>query len=143
MSLSVLQPPSASQAVTQSAMKPTPANRPERPEPNAAAPSAASLFGSRLDHARTAGKSDKDQLRELTEMLVSTAFISPMFEQMRSDPLAANLFHGGRGEEVFQQQFDQVYADRIASASRMGLADALYNQLSQDPAAGQSLNTHG
>lgn len=143
MSLSVLQPPSASQAVTQSAMKPTAEPRPDRPAPNAAAPSAASLFGSRLDHARTAGKGEKDQLRELTEMLVSTAFISPMFEQMRSDPLAADLFHGGRGEEVFQQQLDQVYADRIASASRMGLADALYNQLSHDPAAGQSLNTHG
>lgn len=133
MSLTALQPAASSQVVTQQA----------KPLVNgSSSPSAASLFGSRLDHARTAGAQDKDQLRELTEMMVSTAFISPMFEQMRSDPLAANLFHGGRGESIFQQQLDQVYADRIAGASRLGLADALYDQLSRDTALNSTIQTH-
>lgn len=105
--------------------------------------SAAALDGFRLDQAASSGQGDDAQLKELTEMLVSTAFIMPMFEKMREDPLAANLFHGGRGEKVFRQQLDQVMADRISAASSLGLADALYNQFSRGNATGQTLETHG
>lgn len=111
--------------------------------PRLAASNAASLFGSRLDQARTAGQGDQAQLKELTEMLVSSAFIMPMFEKLRNDPLAANLFHGGRGEKVFQQQLDQVLSDRIAGSTKMGLAEAIYNQLSRGEQTGQAIDTHG
>lgn len=102
---------------------------------------AASLNGFRLDQARSAGQANDQQLRELTEMVVSTTFIAPMFAQLRDDPLAANLMHGGRGESVFQQQLDQILSDRIAGASNFGLADALYKQFNKT--AGNTLNTHG
>lgn len=103
--------------------------------------SAASLFGFRLDQARSAGQADTDQLRELTEMVVSSTFIAPMFDQLRNDPLASNLFHGGRGEKIFQQQLDTVISDRIAGSSNFGLADVLYQQFSKQ--AGNTLRTHG
>ena len=132
MSITALQPAPAAYEATRLAAPPTRRST-----------SAASLDGFRLDQAMTSGKGEDAQLKELTEMLVSTAFIMPMFEKMRDDPLAANLFHGGRGEKVFQQQLDQVYADRISSASSLGLADALYRQFSRDDAAGQTLETYG
>ena len=138
MSLSVLQPAMDSYETTRLA-----APGIDRSTDASSSPSAASLFGSRLDHAQTAGQSEDEQLKELTEMLVSTAFIMPMFEKMRNDPLASNLFHGGRGEKVFQQQLDQVISDRISSASSLGLADALYNQFSRGKRTGQAVNTNG
>jgi Rod binding domain-containing protein len=64
-------------------------------------------------------------VRQAAEQLVSTTFIMPLFEQLRSDPLAANMFHGGRGESVFQQQLDQELSDRIASGAGFDLVDAV------------------
>lgn len=106
------------------------------------AASATSLFGSRLDQAQRDASDPDAELRELTEMVVSTAFIAPMFEQLRSDPLAANLFHGGRAESIFQQQLDQVLSDRIATTTKFGLADALFKQFKQS-STGNTLNLHG
>lgn len=94
------------------------------------APGAAAVFGGYMDKAMDANASPQDKLRSLSKMYVSSAMIMPMFEQMRSDPLAANLFHGGRSEEVFQQQLDQVLSDRIAGASKFDLAEAIYKELS-------------
>ena len=78
----------------------------------------APVFNGFLDRARSEGMGEEAQLREAAEKLVSTTLIMPMFEQLRNDPLAVNLFHGGRSEKIFQQQMDQVLSDRIAGASR-------------------------
>ena len=102
----------------------------------------APVFNGFLDRARSEGQSEEAQLREAAEKLVSTTLIMPMFEQLRNDPLATNLFHGGRGEKIFQQQMDQVLSDRIAGATRFDLVDSVYKQLSA-AAKGGELNTHG
>ena len=102
----------------------------------------APVFNGFLDRARTEGQSEEEQLREAAEKLVSTTLIMPMFEQLRNDPLAVNLFHGGRSEKIFQQQMDQVLSDRIAGASRFDLVDAVYKHLSE-AVKGKALNTHG
>lgn len=103
---------------------------------------AAPVFNGFMDRARSEGQSEEAQLREAAEKLVSTTLIMPMFEQLRNDPLATNLFHGGRGEKIFQQQMDQVLSDRIAGATRFDLVDSVYKQLSA-AAKGGELNTHG
>jgi len=77
-----------------------------------------------------AGEEDK-KLREAAEMFVSTSMIMPLFQQLRNDPLAAKLIDGGRAESIFQQQLDQILSDRIASATRFDVVDAVYNQLHQ------------
>ena len=102
----------------------------------------APVFNGFLDRAQSEGQSDEAQLREAAEKLVSTTLIMPMFEQLRNDPLAANLFHGGRGEKIFQQQLDQVLSDRIAGATRFDLVDAVYKQLGA-AVKGEALNTDG
>ena len=103
---------------------------------------AAPVFNGFLDRARSEGQTEEAQLREAAEKLVATTLIMPMFEQLRNDPLAAKLFHGGRGEEIFQQQMDQVLSDRIAGATRFDLVDSVYQYLSS-AAKGEALNTHG
>lgn len=105
-------------------------------------PATAPVFAGLLDRARSEGGSREAQLREAAEKLVSTTMITPMFEQMRDDPLASELFHGGRAEKIFQQQLDQVLADRIAGATRFDLVDSVYNQLSQS-LVGKAVDTHG
>lgn len=103
---------------------------------------AAPVFNGFMDRARSEGQSPEEQLREAAEKLVSTTLIMPMFEQLRNDPLAVNMFHGGRGEKIFQQQMDQVLSDRIAGATRFDLVDSVYKQLSA-AVKGGAVNTHG
>lgn len=89
------------------------------------------VFQGFLDRARTEGGDPESQLREAAEKFVSTSMIMPLFSQLRASPLAENPFNGGRAESVFQQQLDQVMADRIAGATRFDLVDAVHQQLSR------------
>ena len=89
------------------------------------------VFQGFLDRAKSEGAGNDAQLREAAEKFVSTSMIMPLFSQLRSSPLADNPFHGGRGESVFQQQLDQVMADRISGATRFDLVDAVYKQLNK------------
>ena len=117
----------------------------ESPRPAASRnerPSAAPVFAGFMDRARSEGGTSQEQLREAAEQLVSTTMIMPVFEQLRDDSFASDLFHGGRTEKIFQQQLDQVLADRISGATRFDLVDAVYKQLSRD-AAGGAVNTRG
>ena len=102
----------------------------------------APVFAGFMDRARTEGADPEDQLREAAEKLVSTTLIMPLFEQLRNDPLASDLIHGGRTEKIFRQQMDQVLSDRIAGATRFDLVDAVYKQLAT-AANGGTLNTNG
>lgn len=105
-------------------------------------PSAAPVFAGLLDRARTEGAGKEEQLREAAEKLVSTTFIMPLFAQLRDDPLATNLMHGGRSEKIFQQQLDQILSDRVAGATRFDLVDAVYNQLNRS-LTGKAVDTRG
>lgn len=100
----------------------------------------APVFDGFLDRARSEGQGDDAQLREAAEKLVATTLIMPMFEQMRNDPLATKLFHGGRGETIFQQQMDQVLSDRMAGATNFDLVESVYQQLRHES---RGLNTNG
>ena len=90
----------------------------------------------------------RPSLHELADQLVSTAFVLPLLEQARQDPFKSELFHGGRGEEVFGQQLDVIMAERITASSNFGLADAIARQFGvadtdTAPAHPATLDTHG
>jgi len=104
--------------------------QPAAPQPGDSAPklrASEGLFAGQYDRARAEKGTVQDQIKEQARLLVSTTFIMPMFEQLRSDPLATNLVHGGIGESAFQQQFDQIMADRIASGANFDLVDSVAN----------------
>lgn len=56
-------------------------------------------------------------LREAFDDFVGETFYSQMLASMRKTQGKPAYFHGGRAEEVFQGQFDQILAERLSEAS--------------------------
>jgi hypothetical protein len=57
------------------------------------------------------------RLREAFDDFVGETFYSQMLGSMRKTLGKPAYFHGGRGEEVFQGQLDQILAERLSEAS--------------------------
>lgn len=57
------------------------------------------------------------ELREVFDEFVGRTFYSQMLGAMRKSVGKPAYFHGGRGEEVFQSQLDQVLSERLADAT--------------------------
>lgn len=69
----------------------------------------------------------KDQaLRENFERFVGETLFGQMLKSMRKSQQKSAYFHGGRTEEVFQQQLDQVLAEKMSHASADKLAGPMY-----------------
>lgn len=75
--------------------------------------------------AKEEAQKREQELRSAAEQLVATTFIMPLFSQLRNDPMASEMFHGGRGEKVFQQQLDQILSDRISTGAGFDLVDTV------------------
>lgn len=118
-------------AITTGDTLPLPRMNLTRSTPNAAD------FAQQLTTA-TAGKSasptQMDRLTEVGDELVASAFVLPLLEQVRDDPFKSDLFHGGRGEEIFGQQLDVIMAERITASSNFGVGAALVERF-RPPAA--------
>lgn len=80
------------------------------------------------------------QVRQSAEQLIATTFIMPLFKRLRNDPLATKLFHGGQGEDIFQQQMDQILADRMAASANFDLVDSV-EQFFTGRIGGEALKT--
>ncbi len=63
-----------------------------------------------------AGASSR-QLREAFDAFVGEVFFGQMLKSMRKTLGKPPYFHGGRAEEIFQQQLDQVLAEKLAKSS--------------------------
>lgn len=57
------------------------------------------------------------ELREAFDSFVGQSFYGMLMKTMRQSLNKSPYFHGGRGEEVFQQQLDQVLVERMSEAS--------------------------
>jgi Rod binding domain-containing protein len=93
---------------------------------NATTPTASSIRPARVAAARTAGE---QRLRETADKLVGTMFYGTLLRQMRASTLKGPYGHGGRGEEVFGAQLDQVLAERAGGARSYSLTEAVVRQL--------------
>lgn len=68
--------------------------------------------------AKTPSASASDpKLRAAFDAFVGEAFFAQTLKSMRKTLGKPAYFHGGRTEEVFQQQLDRVLAEKLASAS--------------------------
>lgn len=74
------------------------------------------------------------KLSDAVDQVVGSVFYGTLLRTMRSSSLQGPYGHGGRGEEVFGAQLDQVLAERAGRARGYGLAEAVVRQL-----AGQQL----
>jgi flagellar protein FlgJ len=63
------------------------------------------------------GGEDDQELRDAFDSFVGQTFFGQMLSAMRKTLDKPAYFHGGRAEEIFQQQLDQVLGEKLADAS--------------------------
>ena len=66
------------------------------------------------------------KLRQAFDAFVGEAFFAQTLKSMRKTLGKPAYFHGGRTEEVFQQQLDQVLAEKLSSASGDKLSGPMF-----------------
>jgi len=71
-----------------------------------------------------------DALRESFQTFVGEALFGQMLKSMRKTVGKPAYFHGGRAEEIFQRQLDQVLAQKITCASADKLAGPMFELFS-------------
>lgn len=72
-----------------------------------------------------AGKDDAE-VREAFQSFVGQTFFGQLLGAMRKSVGKPAYFHGGRAEEIFQQQLDQVLAEKMAESSADRLVGPMY-----------------
>jgi hypothetical protein len=77
--------------------------------------------------SQTAGQgagenADQEKLRATFESTFGQTLFGQMMQSMRKSVGKPAYFHGGRGEEVFQKQLDQVVVEKMSHASASQIA---------------------
>lgn len=75
---------------------------------------------------RAEGVDDSELKQQFTNFVGQTLF-GQLFKTMRESLDKPAYFHGGRTEEIFQQQLDQVLTERMTSAQGGQIAETMYN----------------
>jgi hypothetical protein len=78
-------------------------------------------------HTIDSDATPSDPLREAFRDFVGQTLFGQMLSSMRSTVGKPAYFHGGRAEEVFSEQLDQVLVERITEASASTVADPMYD----------------
>lgn len=65
----------------------------------------------------SAAGGEQGQLREAFDGFVGEVFFSQMLKAMRKTVGKPAYFHGGRAEEIFTQQLDQVLAEKLSKTT--------------------------
>lgn len=66
------------------------------------------------------------QLRETFDSFVGETFYGLLLKSMRSTLDQPAYFHGGRAEEVFQQQLDQMLSETLSDQSAAQFTQPMY-----------------
>jgi len=81
---------------------------------------AAAALGTDADEA------SNDKLRDAFQSFVGETLFSQMLKSARKTQNKPAYFHGGRAEEMFQQQLDQVIAEKMAKTDGASYSDAMF-----------------
>lgn len=69
------------------------------------------------------------RLKEVTGQVLGSVFFGTLLRIMRETDLKGMYGHGGRGEEVFSAQLHGIIAERLGSALRTPLSEAIHRSL--------------
>ena len=69
----------------------------------------------------------EQELRRVFNQFVGETFYGQLLSAMRKTVGRPAYFHGGRAEEVFQAQLDQVLGQRMAEASADSFAKPMFD----------------
>jgi hypothetical protein len=72
---------------------------------------------------------DTPALHEAFTDFVGQTFYGELMKQMRATLDKPAFFHGGMGEDIFQQQLDQIIVERMSDTSARTLSDPMYQLL--------------
>jgi hypothetical protein len=67
-----------------------------------------------------------DKLKDAFQDFVGQTFFSEMIKAFRSTQQPSAYFNGGRAEEIFQGQFDQVLSEELSESSAEKIANPMY-----------------
>ncbi len=73
-----------------------------------------------------AAQADDEKLRSTFQDFVGQTLFGETLKSMRRTQQRPAYFHGGRAEEIFQQQLDQVLAEKLSRASADQLAGPMF-----------------
>ena len=73
-----------------------------------------------------ASDTGSDDLKEAFQDFVGQTFFGEMIKSFRTTQQPSKYFHGGRAEEIFQGQFDQVLTEKLSDASAEKISDPMY-----------------
>ena len=75
---------------------------------------------------RPGNQADNGELKEAFTDFVGQTFFGQMLAAMRKTVGKPAYFHGGRAEEVFQGQLDQVLSEKLSEASADSFSQPMY-----------------
>ena len=87
-----------------------------------------STDGNSVDMVST-GKPTKlgdGKLQEAFQDFVGQTFFSELIKPMRTSQKGAAYFHGGRAEEIFQGQFDQMMSEKLSDSSADKISEPMF-----------------
>ncbi len=78
------------------------------------------------DAAEMSSATPPDDLKEAFHDFVGQTFFGELIKAFRTSQQPSKYFHGGRAEEIFQGQFDQVLTEKLSDSSAEKIADPMY-----------------
>jgi hypothetical protein len=66
------------------------------------------------------------ELREKFQDFVGQTFFTELIKSLRTSQKGAAYFNGGRAEEIFQGQFDQLMTEHLSDASAKTISDPMF-----------------
>src|SRR5262249_28128322 len=76
---------------------------------------------------------DPEQAHQTAQAMVGDMFFAPMLEEMRKLPFGKKISFGGRGEEAFGEQLDQLLAQKGAQRDQSGLVKQIAHKILPPP----------
>ena len=72
---------------------------------------------------------NQEETREAIGSFVGEALFSQVLKAMRKTVGKPSYFHGGRAEEIFQQQLDQVLAEKLGDTTIRQFGQSMHDLL--------------
>jgi len=95
-------------------------------EPSAASVASVLRSSPSAPQAPRSGAAQDPKLRKAFDSFVGQSLFGEMLKSMRNTVGKPAYFHGGRAEEIFQQQLDQVMAEKLSDASADKLSGPMF-----------------
>ncbi|MCL2303750.1 MAG: rod-binding protein [Planctomycetaceae bacterium] len=76
--------------------------------------------------AATRTEADDEEFRKVFHQFVGQTMFGQMLKSMRATQQKVPYFHGGRTEEIFQEQLDNVLVDKMTAATPHSFSDTLF-----------------